>query len=236
MMGPPALPFARLVLLDDPQPRTAAMNMAVDEMLLTGLAGQPLLRIYRWTRPSVSIGCFDPVEPAMQRWPTHDLVRRWTGGGMVEHGSDLTFSLLVPRSQPLALLPASESYRVIHEAVAGALSRTGIAAGTLDPPSKSVPGGSRACFENPVAFDLLVADRKVAGGAQRRTKSGLLHQGSVQNNQLAAAALTALANALPQVFGQNLEGRALSPAELDLASTLAAEKYGSEAWLRRFLS
>lgn len=44
--------------------------------------------------------------------------------------------------------------------------------------------GGRECFEAPVMHDVVVAGRKAAGGAQRRTKRGLLHQGSIQGARL----------------------------------------------------
>ena len=234
MSVPAALPFARLVVVDDPVGRSAPLNMAMDEALLDRLADAPLLRIYRWAGPSVSIGCFDPAEPVARRWPEHELVRRWTGGGTVEHGRDLTFSLLVPRPFRLALIPATESYRVIHAAVADAFARVGHPVATHETISAPDRTASRACFENPVPFDLLVSDRKVAGGAQRRTRRGLLHQGSVQDARQGSGWLSALAKALPGAFGRSLEHRQLVPAELDAAEGLVAAKYGSKTWLRRF--
>ena len=234
MTAPHGLPFRHLVLLDDPLPRLAAMNMAIDEVLLAGLESHPLLRLYRWIRPSVSIGCFDPMDPVARKWPRHDRVRRWTGGGVVEHGSDLTFSLLVPRPLLLASLPASESYRVIHGVLAVALSQTGIIAGTHATASPMEHERGRPCFENAVPFDLLVADRKVAGGAQRRTRRGLLHQGSVQGRGLDPSELASLGNVLPHYFGQRLERRRLSIDEINAAERLVNTKYGAEAWLHRF--
>ena len=237
MMDRGPLPFSRLGLIDDPTPRPAAWNMALDEVLLDGLGVEPWLRIYRWERPAVSIGYFEPHGPAMANWPRRDLVRRWTGGGIVAHGEDLTFSLLVPRAARLAGLPAAESYRLIHSAVARALMETGRPLATLhdtDLPSRD--DSSHACFENPVRHDLMFSGQKVAGGAQRRTRRGLLHQGSIQSpagvggSSLDAGALSA---ALPRAFGQVVETRVLTLAEIETANVLASSKYGSDAWRRR---
>lgn len=240
MIEPSPLPFARLDLVDDPAPRAAALNMALDEVLLERISGAPLLRVYRWECPAVSFGYFEPVAPVMSRWPCHDLVRRWTGGGIVVHGEDLTFSLLVPRVLALATLPAAESYRLIHSAVASALAEAGMPAATLQDAAPA-PGAnaSRACFENPVPHDLLLSGRKVAGGAQRRTRRGLLHQGSIQNAagaggvSLGRQTMRALSLTLPRAFSVSVEARVLHRAEIEAATALASAKYGSAEWLHR---
>ena len=236
MNVPPVLPFARLGLIDDLTPRGGALNMAIDETLLGGLGDDPLLRIYRWVRPAVSMGYFDPVEPVADRWPGYELVRRWTGGGIVEHGSDLTFSLLVPRALPLATLPAAESYRFIHLAVATALGLVGGPMPTLqDAALKPAAVSSRACFENPVTHDLLATGRKIGGGAQRRTRRGLLHQASIQSGDGSQPPwVVTLAQTLPDVLGLVVGKRCLASTELSAAGSLAAAKYGTLAWLQRF--
>ena len=234
-----ALPFARLELIDDPAPRPAALNMALDEVLLEGIGVAPLLRIYRWERPAVSFGYFGCVEDAAREWPDREMVRRWTGGGIVAHGQDLTFSLLVPRSSPLAAMRPAESYRRIHAAVASALADAGHPGGVLQ---SAAPVGDadapHACFKNPVRHDLLLADRKVAGGAQRRTRRGLLHQGSIQlavpgQRVPGAGNPEPLAAFLPRAFGTVLEARGLAAGEIEAATALAATKYGNATWLRR---
>ena len=57
-----------------------------------------------------------------------EMVRRWTGGGLVEHGDDLTYTLIVPRDADFFRHGALESYRLIHERIALWLSGSGIAA------------------------------------------------------------------------------------------------------------
>ena len=49
--------FAALHVYHDDTPRSAAMNMAVDEALLE-LATAPSLRVYRWDHPALSFGYF----------------------------------------------------------------------------------------------------------------------------------------------------------------------------------
>ena len=218
----PRMLFPEITALCDPEPHAAAVNMAIDEMLLRDATG-PLLRVYRWAQPSVSFGYFGDVNAVAARWPGRELVRRWTGGGEVLHGDDCTYTLIIPRPGPLTLLRADDSYRAIHECLARFLRDAEMI--------ETAPlGAGPACFESPVRFDVVACGRKVAGAAQRRTGRGLLHQGSI----LGLAEEDATAARLGQMFATVVRPRSLSGAELQAGLELAAEKYATDAWLRRF--
>jgi len=212
-----------LLFFDDTAPHGAALNMAIDEALLAS-APEPILRVYRWARPAVSFGYFERWGPIRAAHPGREAVRRWTGGGVVLHGEDFTYSLLLPGGRAGA--PLGESYGLIHGALRAALADAGLTAGMAAAGGTAV---SRACFENPVEHDLLSGGRKIAGAAQRRTRAGLLHQGSVQGVDLPAG--------FGGVFAGKLgaEVRAREFEISDSAERLAAEKYGSTGWLEKRL-
>ena len=228
--------FDLLQVVDELTPHGGAFNMAADEALLDILADNPLLRIYRWERPAVSFGYFDRAAPILLAYPGRDLVRRWTGGGMVEHGQDFTYALLVPRHHPLTARRADESYRLLHAVVAQAIAAAGFDEPALAPEPASCAGQvPRACFVHPVRHDLLLAGRKVAGAAQRRTRRGWLQQGSVQLGPGGAAELhERLRETLPAALATDVRRRELLPVERAAAVRLAGTKYGTDAWLRRF--
>ncbi|MBV9659116.1 MAG: hypothetical protein JO295_13530 [Verrucomicrobia bacterium] len=265
-----ALPFRALLVLDDPQPRAAAWNMACDEAWLEQLAADsatpttaptPLLRVYRWTQPAVSLGYFTPLAAiAGGQFINAAVVRRWTGGGVVAHGDecDWTYSLIVPHALPLARLRADESYRFIHLALLRALQQThDTTEWTLDaglPHANSQTSASHVqdaaatpCFVRPVRADVLCAGQKVAGAAQRRSRAGLLHQGSVQgparpvDATMRLAFLTAFADALcPDRAAQlwhhgHLESwpNPAAAAVAARAENLATTKYATAAWLHK---
>ncbi len=225
--------FERLEVIDDPQPRDAAFNMAADEALLAGLTNTALLRFYRWQRPAVSFGYFDEAEPVIRAHPEREIVRRWTGGGLVAHGKDFTYSLLLPRSHPLTHLRAAESYRLLHGVLAAAIAEAGPDLPALE--QEALPGEaiSRACFVNAVRHDLLLAGEKVAGAAQRRTRQGWLHQGSVQLPGERAGLYERLRQTLPPALAAEVRARPLQPDEEDAAKRLSQAKYGTAGWLRR---
>lgn len=167
--------FDSLALWIDPVARDGPAQMACDEALL-GRAGLPVLRIFRWARPWVSAGYFVPFADAQAARPDLPVCRRWTGGGIVVHDGDFTFSLACPRGESWSMMRPEESYRAIHEALAAALRRAGIDAALV----AGKRAGQSECFAGPVEHDVVAGNRKIAGGAQRRTKRGLLHQGSLQ--------------------------------------------------------
>ena len=168
--------FSLLQVLEDLEPRDAALQMAVDKVLLE-TTPLPILRFYRWAGPCVTIGHFQSLEQAGARYPGLPVVRRWTGGGTVLHTDDAPYSLIVPRAEPFASVRPAESYRLIHGALANALQSAFPGVTTA---RENAPQCSSSCFENPVTDDLLLGGSKVAGAGQRRTRSGMLHQGSIQ--------------------------------------------------------
>src|SRR5262249_24724120 len=89
--------FSTLDIYHDDTAQSVAMKMAVDEAL-PEYASAPSIRFYPWHSPALSFGYFGRFSDVAAYAPTHDLVRRWTGGGIVFHGEDLTYSIVIPMS------------------------------------------------------------------------------------------------------------------------------------------
>jgi lipoate-protein ligase A len=160
-------------------PDTAARNMALDAALLEAgrdLPG-PVLRFYAWTEPAASFGYFQKFAEIEKMTLLRPLVRRPTGGGLVPHDADWTYSLTLPPNSDWYELAATESYRQVHEWIRAAFAEIGVNSELADASRKALPG---QCFAGHEKFDVLWQGRKIAGAAQRRTRSGLLIQGSVQ--------------------------------------------------------
>ena len=164
-----------------------AFNMALDEALLESVSrrGKPVLRFYGWTEPAATFGYFQKYADVERATPLRPLIRRPTGGGIVPHDADWTYSLAFPPGHEWHSLKAEESYCRVHAWLQAAFAKlkieTALAPGchpsTLDPRPSSLPA---ACFVGHVKSDVLWQGRKIAGAAQRRNKLGLLIQGSVQ--------------------------------------------------------
>jgi lipoate-protein ligase A len=160
-------------------PGAAEFNMAVDEVLLHNIhhIARPVLRFYSWSEPAASFGYFQRYGDVANVTSLRPLVRRPTGGGIVPHDCDWTYSLVFPPSHSWYVLKAIESYRRLHEWVCKAFENAGIAAELAQHPRKDVTG---QCFAGAEQFDVILHEKKIAGAAQRRTRDGLLIQGSVQ--------------------------------------------------------
>lgn len=156
-----------------------AYNMALDEALLEAAprVGKPVLRFYGWTEPAASFGYFQRYAEVEHAARLRPLVRRPTGGGIVPHDADWTYSLVFPAGQAWYQLAAAESYRRVHEWIVRAFARLGIVADLALDCHRAAPG---QCFAGYEKSDVLWNGRKIAGAAQRRTRNGLLIQGSVQ--------------------------------------------------------
>ena len=237
--------FAKLEICRDATPRAAAVNMAIDEALLE-TAKVPSIRFYRWNSPALSFGYFGKFADVANYAPRRDLVRRWTGGGIVFHGDDLTYSIVIPANDPAFSESSMLIYEKIHCALRSALLANGEraelapVAGVVDAGAAIIDRGY-SCFANPVRADVMVNGRKVAGAAQRRTRGGLLHQGSIQlaTGWVRVAATTGdvdLGNGLAERFAEELsEGRnekSLSNALVERAEKIAEQKYNTKNWLQ----
>jgi lipoate-protein ligase A len=153
--------------------------MAADEMLLehVALLGRPVLRFYSWLEPAATFGYFQHYGDVAAMTPLRPLIRRPTGGGLVPHDADWTYSVAFPPGHDWHGLSATESYARVHAWIRDALARLRFATGLASARRVVAPG---QCFAGAERFDLLCDDRKIAGAAQRRNRFGLLIQGSVQ--------------------------------------------------------
>lgn len=142
--------------------------MGLDEALLESVsrgASLPVLRFYHWKPPAVSVGYFQGIKDevdldACKRFGV-DLVRRISGGGAVFHHAELTYSVIMPLSHPLAGKTIFESYRLLCPGIVEGLSLFGI-------PSQFVP-----------VNDIHTGDRKISGNAQTRRMGCVLQHGTV---------------------------------------------------------
>ena len=204
-----------------------AHNMAVDEALLREVR-EPVLRLYEWNVPAVSLGYFQAATLAPEGRP---FVRRYTGGGLVDHAEDITYTIVLPRAHAWMELSAPESYAAIHRGVQAVLAGCGIAA---DVAAEASTLESEACFAKPVRFDIVAGDRKLSGAAQRRTREGMLHQGSILLPDPKRNA--EIRRSFPKIFAEKLQlefvAGELTEAETKRAAGLEIERYSTEAWNR----
>ena len=158
-----------------------ARNMAVDRAVLSsheaGVA-PPTLRLYRWNRPTVSLGRFQDVadvDRAYCRAHAIGLCRRPTGGRGVLHDDELTYSVVAGVRDGLPRGVAA-SYRKLCGALAEAYRALGIAA-DLTARSRG-PRGTGACYLHATPADLSHGAAKLSGSAQVWSRDSCLQHGS----------------------------------------------------------
>lgn len=153
--------------------------MALDEALLEAMPrlGMPVLRFYSWIEPSASFGYFQKYAEVERMTSLRPLVRRPTAGGLVPHDADWTYSLAFPTTHEWYSLTAIQSYEGVHRWIQSAFEMLNIQT-DLAPERRRAEAGQ--CFVGYEKFDVLWRGLKIAGAAQRRTRDGLLIQGSVQ--------------------------------------------------------
>jgi len=234
---------------------SGAWNMAVDEVLWqwAGETGRCAWRLYGWSEPTLSLGYFQPYadrarHPSSMACP---IVRRPSGGAAIVHDRELTYSLALPATHPLAAQRAI-LYKLVAFALIDALAEFGIRASLVtrsDQPQ--LDPQPFLCFQRRAPGDVIVGTLKVAGSAQRRSRQAVLQHGCVLLGRSAAAPeITGLESIAPTPIDplllqtqwlENLSRRLgfqwqperLSEPERSRAVTLAAAKYESPAWTVR---
>lgn len=169
---------------------SAAENMATDFLLLQRYPAEENARFrhYNWHRPAFTFGYSQPLDFVRAQLPTEEkveLCRRPSGGGVVDHRSDWTYALVIPRAHDLYEARATESYRLVHACIADAFQTLGVPAVLKEPePSATVNAagcGPGVCFTKAEIYDVVHAPTgaKIAGAAQKRARHGILFQGSI---------------------------------------------------------
>lgn len=221
-------------------PSDARHNMAVDEALMLG-QGRPesilTLRFYTWSENALSIGYFQSVQDFDT--PKHDgsrpssVVRRLTGGGVVRHGQDLTFSLTVTMPHPQIPSAVKESYLKINEAVRVGLKKIYPSldyADCRDVKSMRERQKDRVCFEKPDCHDLLLNGKKILGASQRRIGNKFLHQSSLTLDQPYPRLIDHLIDGFRRSWKMDFKTSELTSEELNIVSRIEQERYSDHEW------
>ena len=219
------------------KPRSAALNMAIDEMLMHS---PPCLRIYSWEVPSISIGYFQDVAEAVRGFQCEKrnipVVRRITGGGLVFHGDDLTFSLSLKPDNSFLPKDVKQSYLKVAEAVRVGLKDSYPGLDYAECRERSRPFSTHArqadriCFQEPSCYDLMWNGKKIMGASQRRFRASLLHQATVFLPENKQTLIEKIIDGFKRSWKISFEHRPLTEAELEKAKKIGEDRYFSSEW------
>ncbi len=241
-------------------PAPGAWNMAVDEMMLELVAagGEPILRFYRWSEPTLSLGYFQALAERQAHLSSLGcpVVRRSTGGGAILHHHEITYSIALPVSDRWSA-QAAALYDIFHRGLAKVLREDRFSASLCPATLRRLPEPF-LCFERRAQGDVLLASgedssvtHKIAGSAQRRRHGALVQHGSVI---LAKSSVAPEIDGIGEICGRTYQaaeligrwlttiGRELpgtltksgwNASEIARAESLQDSRFESAAWLER---
>ena len=110
-----------------------------------------MLRFYGWTEPAATFGYFQKYAEVERATQLRPLIRRPTGGGIVPHDADWTYSLVFPPGHEWHSLKAEESYRRIHDWIQSAFAKLKVET-ELAPccPQSRRPANVSSATKNPI--------------------------------------------------------------------------------------
>lgn len=160
-----------------------AWNMSVDQALLESVdeTQVPVLRLYQWSQPTLSLGYFQKLADRSQHLASTNAacVRRSTGGGAIMHDHELTYSIAVP-IKPSHSGARTDLYQGMHQIIRAALANWSVTANPYrEDPRHRGNEDSLLCFQRRTDEDLIVSGYKVLGSAQRKSRKAILQHGSL---------------------------------------------------------
>lgn len=240
---------------------SAYWNMAVDEVLLEGFkeGDLPILRVYGWEN-ALSVGKFSNISKSVDSQQLEDqkipLVRRLSGGGVLVHGGDLSYTLIMSR-EFLKDKGVKESYHYLCRFLIHLYDKLGHNAHFACNQQLGI-GRSDICLAGNEVYDIVIQGKKIGGNAQRHTRHVLFQHGTIPmsideflfaplfigDSGLERAAtlervgahicyeslLELLKEAFTETFEVNLVEGCLTLCEEQRAKELLSSKYTQERW------
>lgn len=212
-------------------------NMACDEVMCETMPCNYILRFYKWKREGITFGFSQRYNSVIatidDKRKTYDITRRPTGGGIVIHENDLTFSLIF--YSPEEFNPTN-TYHMLHSSIYSEYIRNGFSVSILNYKAQyDVNNPTMECFKKPVDMDIMVNDKKILGGALRKFSDYMLYQASLQfdnarNNELH---MRLIKSAFEKVFNIDFEPFIIDKYFLEKINKKKTEKYMTKEWIER---
>ena len=226
-----------MVILQTP-PLDVFSQMAIDELIACDktLEDKTFLRFYNWQeQKAITFGYAQRSKSLKEQFNLgYQITRRPSGGGVVYHEGDLTFSIIFTSTDKV-----EDIYKNLHTAIACELKKYINQVQNYDQKNIFKPvenGQSKSCFANPVLDDLMVDGKKILGGAIRRFGNRILYQGTLQTlgARTKAEYKEAIKIALEKYFKQESFSKDVSVDFLNKVYNQAAQVYKSVAWINKY--
>ncbi|MFW2306655.1 lipoate--protein ligase family protein [Aliarcobacter butzleri] len=156
-------------------------NTNIDKALFKAFENEslPILRLYSWQK-SVTFGAGQnpsDYENLLKEYK-NNFSKRITGGGVLFHGHDISYSLILP-STFIDNRSVKETYELICSFILEFYSNLGLKASFAKDIKSIVLSKSPFCQVGFEAYDIIVNGRKIGGNAQKRAKNVIFQHGSI---------------------------------------------------------
>ncbi|MCX7905395.1 MAG: hypothetical protein N2446_01680 [Elusimicrobiales bacterium] len=213
-------------------------QMACDEIMCEMLPAQYILRFYKWKDKGITFGFsqkFKEVYSVLdEKLKDYPITRRPTGGGVVIHEYDLTFSFIF--FEPGEFNP-KKTYEVIHSAICDVYRKKGfnIFKSVSNQSNYNVNNPVMECFKKPVDMDLIFNGQKILGGALRKFSDYILYQASLQleNSRNEFIHYDIIRTAFENLFEIKFEFFNIDDFYFSKIIEKKFSKYSSKSWVER---
>ncbi|MCX6353318.1 MAG: biotin/lipoate A/B protein ligase family protein [Candidatus Aureabacteria bacterium] len=219
----------------------AFTNMALDETLLDSYCDRgapPTLRIYGWHPPAFSIGYFqDPrVNLDLDQCERHKIavVRRMTGGAVLFHFHDISYSIVCTLSDLRINYPIKYSYEILSSFLINLYRYLGLepsfalqADPALRHTLRMLNSKPEFCQATTEMHDIVIGNKKIGGNAQRRRNNVILQHGSIPLRNMIESAGFALKENISRIKNNmtSLDELLGSPVDFHMAERLLKESF-----------
>ncbi len=161
--------------------KSAKENMSIDKTLVKSfdIKNKAVLRLYTWEK-SFTIGLSQELDEYKLKYSEYNnnCAKRMTGGGVLFHGHDVSYSLLFP-SSVLGNKNVKESYEYICSFLLQFYKNLGLEAKWAKDDENITLSKSSFCQVGYEAYDIIVNGVKIGGNAQKRSRNMIFQHGSI---------------------------------------------------------
>ena len=159
----------------------AKTNMAIDNAIFSCYKenDMPIIRFYTWEK-SFTIGVSQTIENYQQLTIEYEnnYSKRMTGGGVLFHGNDISYSLVLP-SSCFKEYTIKQSYEKICQFLLFFYKDLGLSTNFAKDLNSIKLSKNEFCQIGFEAYDIIINQNKIGGNAQKRSKNVIFQHGSI---------------------------------------------------------
>lgn len=159
----------------------AKTNMAIDNALASSFKEEDtaILRIYTWQN-SFTLGVSQKIEDysKLEEQYDYNCAKRITGGGVLFHGHDISYSVVLPSSW-FKDLSVKQSYEQICQFLLFFYKDLNLDTHFAKDLKQINLSKNEFCQVGFEAYDIIVNNKKIGGNAQKRSKKMIFQHGSI---------------------------------------------------------